>query len=306
MERATPVRKPHTSTADLLTWSEVPPADSPATGSASRSGARSHQPSDGMSKVLHGVQVSDEEVENLLKRKPCSGYKLKEMTGSGIFVDDAEDGTSESGSANPINKTGVRIYQQALNGMSQISFSAEESISPKKPTSLPEVAKQRELSGTLASESDPRIKKQISNAKCKELSGHDIFSGPPEILPRSLAAARSLESKESKDMGEPAPRNVRTSVKVSNPAGGQSNILFGEEPVVKTAKKIHDQKFAELTGNDIFKGDVPPGSAEKPLSMAKLKEMSGSDIFADGKAESRDYLGGVRKPPGGESSIALI
>lgn len=82
--------------------------------------------------------------------------------------------------------------------------------------------------------------------------------------------------------------------------------MFGEDPVVKTAKKIHEQKFAELTGNDIFKGDVPPGSAEKPLSMAKLKEMSGNDIFADGKAESRDYLGGVRKPPGGESSIALI
>ena len=82
--------------------------------------------------------------------------------------------------------------------------------------------------------------------------------------------------------------------------------MFGEEPGVKTAKKIHEQKFAELTGNDIFKGDVPPGSAEKSLSMAKLKEMSGNDIFADGKAESRDYLGGVRKPPGGESSIALI
>lgn len=82
--------------------------------------------------------------------------------------------------------------------------------------------------------------------------------------------------------------------------------MFGEDPVVKTAKKIHEQKFAELTGNDIFKGDVPPGSTEKSLSMAKLKEMSGNDIFADGKAESRDYLGGVRKPPGGESSIALI
>lgn len=90
------------------------------------------------------------------------------------------------------------------------------------------------------------------------------------------------------------------------PAGGQSNILFGEEPTVKTARKIHDQKFAELTGNNIFKGDVPPGSAEKPLSTAKLREISGNDIFADGKAESRDYLGGVRKPPGGESSIALV
>lgn len=90
------------------------------------------------------------------------------------------------------------------------------------------------------------------------------------------------------------------------PAGGQSNILFSEDTPVKTAKKIHNQKFQELTGNDIFKGDVPPGSTEKPLSSAKLREMSGSNIFADGKATSRDFLGGVRKPPGGESSIALV
>lgn len=76
--------------------------------------------------------------------------------------------------------------------------------------------------------------------------------------------------------------------------------------MVKTAKKIYDKKYAELSGNDIFKGDVPPSSAEKSLSVAKMREMSGSDIFADGKVESRDYLGGVRKPPGGESSIALV
>lgn len=82
--------------------------------------------------------------------------------------------------------------------------------------------------------------------------------------------------------------------------------MFSEEPVIKTAKKIHNQKFNELSGNDIFKGDVPPSSADKALSMAKLREISGNDIFADGKAESRDYLGGVRKPPGGESSIALV
>jgi hypothetical protein len=74
---------------------------------------------------------------------------------------------------------------------------------------------------------------------------------------------------------------------------------------VKTAKKIHNQKFQELTGNNIFKEDALT-TPEKSLSSAKLKEMSGSDIFADGKAASRDYLGGVRKPPGGESSIALI
>ncbi|GKV23403.1 hypothetical protein SLEP1_g33138 [Rubroshorea leprosula] len=304
MDRATPVRKPHTSTADLLTWSETPPSASPA--SAPRSSARSQKPSDKISKVVFGGQVTEEEAESLNKKKPCSGNKLKEMTGSGIFVANGANGTSELDSANPTNKTGLRMYQQAMNGISQISFSADGSVSPKKPTSLPEVAKQRELSGTLQTESDLKNKKQISNAKFKEISGHDIFGPPPETQPRSLAAARSQESRDSKDMGEPAPRNVRTSVKVSNPAGGQTSILFSEEPVVKTSKKIHNQKFQELTGNDIFKGDVPPGSAEKSLSTAKLREMSGNDIFADGKAESRDYFGGVRKPPGGESSIALI
>ncbi|CAL5326796.1 unnamed protein product [Camellia sinensis] len=303
MERATPVRNPHTSTADLLTWSET--SDS---ANVSRSGSRSHQPSDRISKVLFGGQVTDEEAESLNKRKPCSGYKLKEITGSKIFAAGNEDGGLESGNAtsHPTNKTGLRTYQQAINGISQISFSVEEKVSPKKPTTVPEVAKQRELSGTQESELDSNIKKQLSNAKCKELSGNDIFGPPPEIPPQSLPATRSFEAKERKDVVEPAPRNVRTSVKVSNPAGGRSNIVFGEEPVVKTAKKIHDQKFAELTGNDIFKGEVPPGSAEKSLSDAKLREMSGSDIFADGKAESRDYLGGVRKPPGGESSISLV
>ena len=82
--------------------------------------------------------------------------------------------------------------------------------------------------------------------------------------------------------------------------------MSSEEPVVKTAKKIYNKKFSELSGNNIFKGDVPPSSAEKNLSVAKLREISGNDIFADGKAESRDYFGGVRKPPGGESTIALV
>lgn len=300
---ATPVRKSHVSTSELLTWPEAPSSDS---SHPPVSAPRSHQPSDGVSKVLFGGQITDEEAQSLNKKKPCSGYKLKEINGSGIFAANGENGASESDAGNHNNRTSVRVYQQAMNGISQISFSAEETVSPKKPTSVPEVAKQRELSGSLQSESDLKTKKQISDAKFKEISGHDIFSPAPEIQPRSLAAARSLESKESKDMGEPAPRNVRTSVKVSNPAGGQSNILFGEEPVVKTSKKIHNQKFAELTGNDIFKGDVPPGSAEKPLSNAKLREMSGSNIFADEKVESRDYFGGVRKPPGGESSISLV
>ncbi|XP_052196747.1 uncharacterized protein LOC127804065 [Diospyros lotus] len=303
MDRATPVRNPHTSTADLLTWTEV----APATATSSASASRSRQPSDGIGKVLFGGRVTDQESESLNKRKPCSGYKLKEMTGSKIFA--GEDGEQNSVIANSdhVNKTGVRTYQQAINGISQISFSAEGKVSPKKPTTLPEVAKQRELSGTLKSESNAKVRKHLSDAKCKELSGNNIFGPPSETPPRSLAAARSSGRKERKDMVEPAPRNLRTSVRVSNPAGGQSNILFGNEPpVVRTTKKIHNQKLSELTGNDIFKGDVPPGSAEKPLSMAKLREISGNNIFADGKAVSRDYHRGIRKPPGGESSIALV
>ncbi|KAK6115489.1 hypothetical protein DH2020_007758 [Rehmannia glutinosa] len=294
MEKSTPVRKPHTSTADLLTWSEIPPEYSPAPASS----ARSHQPSDGISKVVFGGQVTDEEVESLNKRKPCSGYKMKEMTGSGIFKAKGENGTSETEDADqtPCNKTGLRMYQQTLVGISHISFGEEETVSPKKPISLPEVAKQRELSGNLESESEAKLKKQISDAKNKELSGHDIFAPPPEIQPRPLSA-RALALRESITIGEPTSHNV---------AGGQSNGVSSEEPIIKTAKKIPNQKFSELSGNDIFKGDAPPSSAEKPLSSAKLREMSGSNIFADGKVESRDYLGGARKPPGGESSIALV
>ncbi|KAE8709823.1 hypothetical protein F3Y22_tig00110328pilonHSYRG00567 [Hibiscus syriacus] len=217
---------------------------------------------------------------------------MKEMTGSGIFAANGENDEAETGSANPDSnpKTGLRMYQKALAGISHISFDEEESISPRKPTTLPEVAKQRELSGTLESE-DSKLKQQVSDAKCRELSGHDIFAPPSEILPRPTTV-RALALKDNFDMGESH---------TSNAAGGGV-----EDAVVKTAKKIHNQKFAELSGNDIFKGDVPPGSAEKPLSTAKLREISGSNIFADGKLESRDYLGGVRKPPGGESSIALV
>ncbi|XP_071731997.1 uncharacterized protein [Rutidosis leptorrhynchoides] len=290
MERNTPVRKPHTSTADLLTWSENPDVDSPETGSvasAARSTIRSHQPSDGISKVVFGGQVTDEEVESLNKRKPVSGYKLKEITGSGIFAAGAENNVEETDAANtnPANKTGLRMYQQTVAGISHISFGEEESVSPKKALSE---AKQRELSGTLDYESDSKLKKQFSNAKNKELSGNDIFAPPPEIKPRPLGA-RALALRESINIGE-SPNNGN-----------------GEETVIKTAKKIPSQKFTELSGNNIFEGDEPPAaSTEKPLSSAKLREMSGSNIFADGKAESRDYLGGVRKPPGGESSIALV
>jgi len=289
MERPAPVRKSHTSTADLLVWPEGAPQELPA-GSTPPSNRRPHQPSEALRKVVFGGQVTEAEAESLNKRKPCSAPKWKEMTGSGIFAAGGEGEEDESANVSATSvRTAPKNYQ-AISTISHISFAEEESISPKKPTSIAEVAKQRELSGTLLSEDDSKMKRQISDLKSKELSGHDIFA-PPE---------------------DPRPRNSENGSTSQTPGKNAhvSNFKFGEadeDSAVKTAKKIPTKKFTDLAGN-IFKGDdEAPGTAEKHhLSTAKLKEMTGSDIFADGKAPSRDYLGGIRKPPGGESSIALV
>lgn len=102
------------------------------------------------------------------------------------------------------------LLQQAVAGISHISFGEEESVSPRKPTTLPEFAKQRELSGTLESE-DSKTKKQLSDAKTRELSGHDIFAPPPEIKPRAVTP-RVLDLKGSVHIGEPAALHVCTSL----------------------------------------------------------------------------------------------
>ncbi|KAJ0975061.1 hypothetical protein J5N97_017026 [Dioscorea zingiberensis] len=294
-------RKPNASTAGLLAWPETA---SPEVEVAAVAARPRLQPPDKVGAVLFGGQITEEEAESLLKRKPCSGPKLKEMTGSGIFSAESQNVEVESGSviSSPNNRTNSRHYQQAACAISQISFSVEESVSPKKPTTLAEVAKQRELSGSLEIDSDAKMKKQLSGAKCKELTGHDIFGPPPEITPNPLSVRNLKES----EIEAPMSLNRHTSVNIPTPAGVPSNITLTEEQVIKTSKKIHNQKFQDLSGNDIFKEDTLPGSADnKTLSPAKLKEMSGSDIFADGKAATRDYLGGVRKPPGGGSSITL-
>jgi hypothetical protein len=57
-----------------------------------------------------------------------------------------------------------------------------------------EVAKQRELSGTLQSDADGKMKKQTSKAKTKELSGHDIFAEPQDPRPNR---ARNSENGSS-------------------------------------------------------------------------------------------------------------
>lgn len=48
-------------------------------------------------------------------RKPCSGYKMKEMTGSGIFHGESDEVESEIANLTPANKTGIRMYQVSVH-----------------------------------------------------------------------------------------------------------------------------------------------------------------------------------------------
>ncbi|CAM0873515.1 unnamed protein product [Alopecurus aequalis] len=287
MERAEPVRKSHTSTTDLLSWPQQQ-ADGTATPSPAR---RSHQPSEALRKVVFGGQVTEEESDSLNKRKPCSAPKWKEMSGSGIFAGETNADGEESAAATP-GRAASRNYQ-AMSTVSHISFAEDGSVPPKKPTSVAEVAKQRELSGTLQSDADDKMKKQQSNAKSKELSGHDIFAEPQDPRPN-----RAKNSENSSSASHTPVKNAN----VSTFSFGEANT----ESMSRTPKKMASKKSADLTGNNIFKGDEAPMSADKHLSSAKLKEMTGSNIFADGKAPIREFLGGPRKPPGGESSISLV
>ena len=112
--------------------------------------------------------------------------------------------------------TNVLILSQPAGGVSQISFGGEECASPKKPVTIPEVAKQKELSGTVETTDDATARRCFSNAKAKELVGSNIF-GPAPIEPKKHN--RSLEMREEiKAAGSEAaqPRSVHTSVKVSN------------------------------------------------------------------------------------------
>ena len=85
------------------------------------------------------------------------------------------------------------------------------------------------------------------------------------------------------------------------------NNMNHEENPDPYGQKKHEMKSAELSGN-IFRGGSNAGE-ETPLyhqrSVAKVREMSGSDIFSNDQPKPRNTVGGIRKPPGGGSSIML-
>ncbi|CAH8361859.1 unnamed protein product [Eruca vesicaria subsp. sativa] len=267
---------PHHSTADLLSWSQI---------HHSSAANPSNQPSDDISDVLGGGgKTTNKEAESLNKnvsyKKNCSGHKLKEMTGSDIFSD---NGNVTNG--DPIHTSRIHYHHDQD---SQISFSGEENnnaaATPKKPT---ETAKIKELDRSVQTQADSKSKKkQVSNTKSKAITGRDIFASPPP--PETQVAATKQQV------------NMKESAKASNGKSGDS-----KEHVVKSSSRKTNRN--QLTSNGIFKSDkIPPGYSEKMHSSAKSREMKGNNIFADGKSEYRDYYGGARRPPGGESSISLV
>ncbi|XP_062215448.1 uncharacterized protein LOC133916003 [Phragmites australis] len=276
MARAVPVRSSHTSTAGMLAW---PHPD----GAAPSPGRRPNQPTDEFRKVVFGGQVTDEEeAEGLNKRRPCSAPKSKEMTGSGIFE-------GENAAASPTSSRN----SQSNSTVSQINFAEDGSVPPRKPTSVAEVPSQRDLDRTIQGEGDSTIKMQVSDAKSKELGGHDIFADYED--PRPNISRRS-------NYRSSASHSPVKNANVSTFSFGNANI----DSTRKTAKKITSNKSTDLTGDANLVGDSAPASTEKQLSSAKLKEITGSNIFADGKAPTGERAGRTRQPPGGDSTISLV
>ncbi|CAN6300704.1 unnamed protein product, partial [Urochloa humidicola] len=267
MERAAPVRSSHTSTAGLLSW---PHPD----GAAPPPARRPNQPTEEFRKVVFGGQGTEEADGRNKMRTGSAVPKWKEMTGSGIFK-------AESAAAAPA----ASRDRQA----SQITFAQDGSIAPKKPTSAAEVARQRELSHTVQSDGDGKMKRQVSTAKSKELSGHNIFA----------------------DHEDPKPNRSKKSDYSSSASLSQvSTFSFGEadaDSTPKTAKKKGtSNKPTDLNGKVISERDSVP-AVKQPLNRAKSSDLNGSSVFANGKAPATGEQSGrrTRPPPGGESSISL-
>nr|KAJ0190844.1 hypothetical protein LSAT_V11C800451000 [Lactuca sativa] len=131
----------------------------------------------------------------MISRKLVSGYKLKEITGSAIFAGNRGNGVSKTDVAStpPSNQTSIRFT--CWNDSHFIL--GRRNSTPRK---LIYGAKQRELSGTLESELESRLKKQISDLNNKKLSGHNmcIPSKPPSKFLFEMKKIQFLEVKESK------------------------------------------------------------------------------------------------------------
>lgn len=268
---------------DLLHWSDSPPHndglsarisatnDSSAFINASderrlqqpssRSLVRTNQPAGGVSTISFGANLTLEESDSSQKRRSGSDSKRREMTGSRIFDHEA---ASKLPPALPSKKTSVVGIATPMP--THYNIITEDSVlSPKKPASIAEAAKQRELSGTFfeGGGGTTSVRRPCSSAKTKELEGSNIFGRSTYDQYRIISPkchTNDLNNLSEADHQENKP--PRTSVKVSNPAGGRSQISFGcdggagQQYGMQSKRQGRNQKAAELLGNNIFEDEV--------------------------------------------------
>ncbi|GBG88658.1 hypothetical protein CBR_g48189 [Chara braunii] len=265
-----------------------------------------------------------------------SAVKQREMLGSGIFGEGPLN-VSANAFANGMDQNlgnyitdrpSVRLHQPA-GGMSQICLGSDQqdSTTPKRRLSFDHVAKQKELIGSFALPESPHGRR-LSLTKAKEMNGSDIFGWPLALQEMS---SLTLDGDHPKLNWQPQPADDTPSLdqkQHANPAGKenknaacvdkiqQDTVGDSNQVEVVSSRKARETKLAELSGTNIFSEPTAAATASpdsrngfvapQPISDAKRREMIGNDIFANHKPVCRDCVGGVRKPPGGESSLSLF
>ncbi|KAG0574308.1 hypothetical protein KC19_VG252900 [Ceratodon purpureus] len=250
----------------------------------SRGIARIHQQGPGgNSTISFGSQSTAAENEALQKKRPGYDEKRKEMYGSGIFNETSGSCDGDAGYGG-FDKAPAAGENQSSRGASPRSYGGEDR-SDYTPAGHFDGAKHRELSSSNENLNDLTGRLSFSDAKAREMAGDNIFGPCPSDSAKAAAHNR-----------EPAGKRSQLTL---------NNILHEENPDPYGQKK-HEMKSAELSGNNIFHDNA---SAETPLyhqrSVAKVREMSGSDIFSNDQPKARNTVGGIRKPPGGGSTILL-
>eukprot|EP00475_Leptophrys_vorax_P029915 TRINITY_DN4430_c0_g1_i1.p1 TRINITY_DN4430_c0_g1~~TRINITY_DN4430_c0_g1_i1.p1 ORF type:complete len:263 (-),score=7.28 TRINITY_DN4430_c0_g1_i1:285-1073(-) len=104
----------------------------------------------------------------------------------------------------------------------------------------------------------------------------------------------------------PSDETERPSVRLHQPAGGRSQILFGDDDYLPT-KAVCPQKLTDLMGSIALGDEQPAEEPRKPLCQAKIRDMYGSiSIYGDEEVEEPVKTSvTVSHCPGGESHISF-
>ncbi|GAQ83164.1 hypothetical protein KFL_001380050 [Klebsormidium nitens] len=297
---------------NLFDWSESSGPPTPDTITGVRRG-RGTSPGSG-SKIVFGDEKPIE--HETIPTRPGSAQKHKELSGSGIFDKGPHSESSNAFANNNDQNNGNYItdrpstrVQQPAGGISQISLGGGYDTTPEKVPAH-KLAKFAEIRGNMEEElqkgSPGEYLGRPSSEKKKELLDSKVFGPAPPFRPsiQPLAQAHAGENDHIFKIwrDEEKPSETQT----QGPAvGGTSQVAFGDDgPVEAVAKKLHDSKLAELSGNNIFDDGRSPGPSIM-LSDPKRKELGGNDIFCDAVPPKRDLMG-AKNPPGGPSTISLV